>query len=127
MHRLHIISFRLLIPSLALKSYLLFYILHLYHWCVIQSLSCLATLELLPETQKVAPTWNFGSRDSGNNFSFPFRFPFLKISSLKKSFLFRYPKYSSRFFVSRYLRFWKHLGTKIRHENLRNWNVLKIS
>ena len=32
-------------------------------------------------------------RDSGNDFSFPFPFPFLKISSsIKKSFLFGYPK-----------------------------------
>ena len=69
---------------------------------------------------------------SQNDFSFPFPFPFLKISSsIKKSFLFGYPKYNSRFFSFlgypkifsgtqketnflkiRYFHFWKRLGTK---------------
>ena len=38
-------------------------------------------------------------RDSGNDFSFPVPFPFLKINDIdKKSFLFGYPKNKSRFF-----------------------------
>ena len=38
-------------------------------------------------------------RDSGNDFSFPVPFPFLKLNDNdKKSFLFGYPKYKSRFF-----------------------------